>query len=154
MKPEPSIQDAIDAIRVLFTSHDSELNILQAKAAILYPSLAQKAGQVVELRFFGTRGLTSPKKFVLRGYYDNFDRLAEDVIRASRMSGVEGVYWTLQEIDPALLPRSPNQFREASKPATADENVSPIGGSRLTLTQCGRVEFRRQTPRSNPRWRY
>src|ERR1700730_10721817 len=94
---EPSIKDCIDAIRVLF-----------------------KPGHVVEIRAFGTRGLTTKKKFTLSGYYDNFDRLAEDAIRATRTPGVSGVFWTLQPIKPALLGRSSTRYIEGPAATTSD----------------------------------
>jgi hypothetical protein len=98
---EASIQDCMDAILVLF-----------------------KPGQVVELRAFGVRGLTAKKKFTLSGYYDNFDRLAEDAIRATSTPGVSGVFWTLQTIKPALLMRSANRYVEGPAATTCDADVA------------------------------
>jgi hypothetical protein len=96
----PSIQDAQDAIRVLF-----------------------KPGQVVELRAFGTRGKKVKKKFILSGYYNDHDRMAEDVIRMSNTPGVSGVFWSIQKIDSALLARSPNRFIEGPEATTSDVDV-------------------------------
>jgi hypothetical protein len=101
MHVEPSIKDCIDAIRVLF-----------------------KPGRVVELRAFGARGLTTKKKFTLSGYYDNFDRLAEDAIRATRTAGVYGVFWTLQTIKSGLLARSANRYIEGPAATTSDADVA------------------------------
>ena len=98
---EPSIRDTLDAISVLF-----------------------RPGHVVELRAFGARGLTTKRKFTLSGYYNDFDRLAEDAMSASRMATVSGVYWTLQTIKPALLTRSPNRYVEGPAATTSDADVA------------------------------
>jgi len=95
----PSIQDAIDAIRLLF-----------------------RPGQVVELRSFEVRGAAA-KKFVLSGFYDDPLKMAADAVRMSATPGVTGTFWTIQEINPGLLARSPNSYREA-RAATTDGDVT------------------------------
>src|ERR1035437_5467631 len=100
----PSFQDAVNAIRLLF-----------------------QPGQVVELRGFGIRGATVKKKFTLSGYYDDHDHLAEDAIKISRTPGVYGVFWTIQQIDPALLALSPNRYRERPEATTSDADVTDYG---------------------------
>jgi hypothetical protein len=98
---EPMIEETLNAIKVLF-----------------------RPGQVIELRGLGHRGLTNPKRLILSGYYDNPQRLAEDAIKISNTLGVEGTYWTLQTVDPAILTRSANRFREiGAREATSDEDV-------------------------------
>jgi hypothetical protein len=96
---EPSLQDVRDAIGILFCP-----------------------GQVVELRSFGVRGAAA-KKFVLSGYYDDPCKMAADAVRMSATSGVTGTFWTIQEINPALLAHSPNRYREA-RAATTDGDVT------------------------------
>ena len=96
----PSIQDAIDAIRLLF-----------------------RPGQVVELRALGVRGAKVKKKFTLSGYYDDHMRMAEDVIPMSNTPGVYGIFWTIQIINSALLARSPNRYIEGPEATTGDADV-------------------------------
>jgi hypothetical protein len=89
------------------------------------PSLAeaQKAakilfapGQVVELRALGGRYTTS-------GYYDDHERLVLDTVRLAENPQFHGIYWTLQSPNPALLARSPNQFRDRVRETTSDADV-------------------------------
>jgi len=89
------------------------------------PSLAeaQKAakilfapGQVVELRALGGR-------YTVSGYYDDHDKLAVDTVRLAENPQFHGVYWTLQVPNPALLARSPNQFRDRVRETTSDADV-------------------------------
>jgi hypothetical protein len=95
------LEDARAAIRLLFRPH-----------------------QVIELRAFGLRGVKVKKRFTLSGYYDDHDRMAEDVIKMSNTSGVTGVFWTLQTIKPALLARSANRYIEGPAATTSDADVA------------------------------
>jgi len=89
----PDLKTAQDAIRALFAP-----------------------GQVVELR--ALKG-----KFTASGYYDNFDLLAGDTIRLANNSEYEGVYWTLQTLNPAVLARSPNRYKERARTTSTDQDV-------------------------------
>jgi hypothetical protein len=73
-------------------------------------------GQVVELRALGSRYTTS-------GYYDDHERLVLDTTRLAENPQFHGIYWTLQSPNPALLARSPNQFRDRVRETTSDADV-------------------------------
>lgn len=95
----------------------------EQKAAKPLLAEAQKAakilftpGQVVELRALGGRYTTS-------GYYDDHEHLVLDTIRLAENPQFNGIYWTLQAPNPALLARSPNQFRDRVRETTSDADV-------------------------------
>ena len=81
--------------------------------------LLLEPGQVVELRALGV----GARRTTHAGYYDTWDACARD---AARLSGqAEGVYWTLNPVDPRLLARCRNRVAEAARdPAlTGDKNI-------------------------------
>jgi hypothetical protein len=61
-------------------------------------------GEVVELRALGDYHTHS-------GYFDDYETLAEKAESLSRLSDVQGVYVTLNEINPALLSRRANRVK-------------------------------------------
>jgi hypothetical protein len=61
-------------------------------------------GEVVELRALGDYHTHS-------GYFDDYETLAEKAENISRISDVQGVYVTLNEINPALLSRRANRVK-------------------------------------------
>jgi len=73
----------------------------------------------VELRAFGT------KKGTCVGFYRDRAALAAHAAKISANSSTPAVFWTLQEIDPKLFVRAPDQFQThvGSGVATADANV-------------------------------
>lgn len=72
-------------------------------------------GSVYELRIPKTRRGT------VSGYYDDFDKLAED---AAKWSGqAPGVYVTLNPVNPALLARSSNRLTEYAQHTTNDGDI-------------------------------
>jgi hypothetical protein len=75
--------------------------------------------QVIELRAFGTKYGTCV------GFYTDRDKLATDAVKISENVSTPAVFWTLQEINPELLSRSPNTFqrRVGQGVATADTDV-------------------------------
>jgi hypothetical protein len=74
-----------------------------------------ESGQVVELRCPNTR------KGTLSGYFDDLGQLAET---AEELSGkVNGVYVTLNPVDPALLARAYNRIEPYAKFAASDSNI-------------------------------
>jgi hypothetical protein len=94
----PSLADVRAAIRVLF-----------------------EPGQIVELRGLGVK---NQKKFILSGYYDDHELLAQDAIKVCETPGIFGTYFTLQKLKPELLLRSPNKYHVAKAgDCTADEDV-------------------------------
>jgi hypothetical protein len=90
----PSVQDCLKAVKALFDQ-----------------------GQVVELRALGRR-------YTVSGYYDNLEALASDAVRLSSNPEFEGVYWTIQQLNPALLARSPNAYIERARTTTSDPDVT------------------------------
>lgn len=79
--------------------------------------LFHEPGSVVELRALGVGG----RKRTDSGYFDDPAKLAQ---AAAYLSGrADGVYFTLNEINPALLARSANKLTEWAKTTTADHDV-------------------------------
>ena len=91
----PSLPEVQKAISVLFTP-----------------------GQVVELR-----AITKDRTFTSSGYYSDFTKMSEDIIRLSNDHRYESVYWSLQEVNSALLARSPNHLIDRAKTTTSDSEV-------------------------------
>jgi len=73
-------------------------------------------GQTVELRIPGIQGKRTDS-----GYFNDFDKLA--AIAAEYENRAEGVYITVNPVQPALLARSNNRAREYAKQTTADKDV-------------------------------
>ncbi|WP_048149141.1 hypothetical protein [Methanolacinia paynteri] len=72
---------------------------IRKSLATLFPG-----GGVVELRALGDHNVHS-------GYFDDHETLAEKAETVSRISDVQGVYVTLNEINPALLSRRANRVK-------------------------------------------
>jgi hypothetical protein len=72
---------------------------IQKALSILFP-----AGGVVELRALADYNTHS-------GYFDDYAALAEKADQINRLSGVSGVYVTLNEVNPALLSRRANRVK-------------------------------------------
>jgi len=76
-------------------------------------------GQVIEVRAIMDEGIAS-------GYFDDVEQLADQVDTLDGLSGVQGIYVTLNEVNPALLSRRANRIkaRLAKKDATtADSDI-------------------------------
>ena len=58
---------------------------------------------------------------IIAGYFDDHDKLAMAV--ANYITRAEGIYVTLNEIDPALLARACNRLADRLKPTTGDADV-------------------------------
>ena len=72
-------------------------------------------GQVVELRVIGVDG----KNYVDSGYFNNLEDLARN---AAAYSGrATGVYFTPNEIEPALLARAANRMRQGPRQTTTSD---------------------------------
>jgi hypothetical protein len=77
--------------------------------------LLVQPASVVELRALGTRRGT------VSGYFDNLDAMAEE---AERWSGhAEGVFFTLNPSNLALIARARNRVREYARQTTGDADV-------------------------------
>ena len=76
-------------------------------------------GQVIEVRAITDEGMAS-------GYFDDPEQLAERVDTLDGLSGMQGIYVTLNEVNPALLSRRANRIktRLSKKDATtADTDI-------------------------------
>ena len=73
-------------------------------------------GQTVELRIPGMQGKRTDS-----GYFNDFDKLAS--VAADYETRAEGVYITVNPVQPALLARSSNHIKEYAKQTTADKDV-------------------------------
>lgn len=75
-------------------------------------------GQVVEVRAITDEGMAS-------GYFDDFSRLAESVVPLDA-AGTQGIYVTLNEVNPALLSRRANRIKgrlSKKDSTTADSDI-------------------------------
>jgi hypothetical protein len=93
-KPVPNQEEILRSIRLLFDD-----------------------GQVIELRAPAT------KKQTQSGYYDDFQKFAKDAAGLSSQESVPAVYWTLQNVNPALLSRSANHIKAHAKFSTTDAEI-------------------------------
>jgi len=62
------------------------------------------SGKVFEVRIIGEDGISS-------GYYDTYDRAAADIVYRESDPRVSGCYFTLNEVNPALLARRANRLK-------------------------------------------
>jgi hypothetical protein len=72
---------------------------------------------VVEVRIPKTRA------GVVAGYFDDFPTLAAAICQADAKYRAGGVYYVLNRINPALLGRAYNRFKERAEHTTADNNI-------------------------------
>ena len=79
-------------------------------------SILAQPGQTVELRIPGMQGKRTDS-----GYFNDFDLLAK--VAASYEGRAEGVYITVNPVQPALLARSNNRVKEYAKQTTNDKDV-------------------------------
>src|SRR6478609_2381312 len=83
-------------------------------------NLLLEPGQVAELRVLHA----GPRRQTVSGYFDDPAKLAAF---AAKWSGqAEGVYWTLNPCQPALLARCVNRAREVGRdePTTTDKDIA------------------------------
>ena len=70
-------------------------------------------------------GATSDRDYrqphIIAGYFDDHDKLATAV--ANYITRAEGIYVTLNEINPALLARAYNRLADRLKPTTGDADI-------------------------------
>jgi hypothetical protein len=75
------------------------------------------AGQVVEVRI-----PEAPRpRCTTSGYFNGFDQLARQVVRYD--GKVAGIYFTLNEVNPALLARANNRLVEYARQTTSDADI-------------------------------
>jgi len=79
-------------------------------------SLLAQPGQTVELRIPGMQGKRTDS-----GYFNDFDKLA--AAAADYENRAEGIYITVNPVQPALLARSSNRVKEYAKQTTSDKDV-------------------------------
>jgi hypothetical protein len=77
-----------------------------------------KPGQVIEVRIVGVDGR---KGRVDSGYFDNFEQLARAIPSYTRRA--EGIYITLNPVNPALLARAANRIKPWSNLTTTDTDI-------------------------------
>jgi len=79
-------------------------------------SLLAQPGQTVELRIPGMQGKRTDS-----GYFNDFDKLA--AAAADYENRAEGIYITVNPVQPALLARSSNRVKDYAKQTTSDKDV-------------------------------
>ena len=79
-------------------------------------------GTVFEVRMLSCKqGRRRP--FTTAGYFDDPSTAAEAIQEHEGEYQPDGVYWTLNSCDPALLARSPNEMTEYLEPTTSDNDI-------------------------------
>jgi len=91
--------------------------VAQPEEIVRAISLLFNDDDVVEVRIPKTRAGT------VSGYFDDHTVLAKEILAADRKYGASGIYYVLNQIDPALLGRGFNRLREHSEYTTADSNI-------------------------------
>jgi hypothetical protein len=80
-------------------------------------SLLFNPGDVMEVRIFTTRAGT------VSGFFDDRGTAAEAICEADVKYRPEGIYYIINEINPALLGRAYNRLKERVELTTADNNI-------------------------------
>lgn len=88
-----------------------EQDLIDAGITTLFES-----GQVVELRIPNAGG-----KGTVSGYFDDFNKLKAEIGKCNGKA--EGIYYTLNPVNRALLARSSNHTKEHAKNTTADRDI-------------------------------
>ncbi|MHB8624758.1 MAG: AAA family ATPase [Aggregatilineales bacterium] len=90
-----------------------------SKMAVIQDSLAHltEPGQVVELRVLGMNG----KKRTDSGYFNDLGKLAQAAL--SYDGRAEGIYFTINPVNPALLARANNRVRVYADHTTSDPDI-------------------------------
>jgi hypothetical protein len=85
------------------------------------PSAATENSNPAEVRYFlkllrsGAYELRTTGERIWSGYYDDMEALAGDAIKLSGSVGVDGVFHTINTVNPILLARSYNKMKRASR---------------------------------------
>ena len=109
--------------------------------------LLHKPGEVFEVR-----ALSGKLRRSLSGYFDDHAK-ATTAARDAVDRGAEGIYVTLNPVNPALLSRAKNRTIEAQRNAgTADKDIVRRRWLFIDLTRCGRRAFHRPTRTIKPHW--
>ena len=72
---------------------------------------------------FEVRALKTPRRGVVSGYYSDPRAAARDVSRGLERSGAEGVYVTLNTLNPTVVARSSGRLRDFARNTTADDEI-------------------------------
>lgn len=83
--------------------------------------LFHQPGEIVEIRCLRVPG--RGKSFQASGYFDDFDLAAQIVAEYDAERKPEGIYHTLNVVNPALFARSPNQITDHCELTTADNDI-------------------------------
>jgi hypothetical protein len=87
------------------------------------------ATQTVELRAFGTY------KGSCTGFYHDRDKLAAHAAQISAQSHTPAIFWTLQDVNPKLFGRAPDQFQSHIKSGVATKDAD-VQRYRWLLVDC------------------
>jgi len=90
-------------------------NLAEIKRGI---SLLFSPGDVVEVRIVKT-----DKFGTVSGYFNDFDAMAQAIFEADQKYLPDGIYYTLNEVNPRLLGRSCNRLRERCDLTTSDKDI-------------------------------
>lgn len=85
--------------------------------------LFHPAGSVVEVRLLNIRPERG-RPYTAAGYFGDFGLAAKAVVDYEAKKTIEGVYFVLNECDPALLARCPNAIEAYPKATTADGDIT------------------------------
>lgn len=98
--------------------HDDALATIAASSAIEQFLGLLHAGAPFEIR-----ALAVPRMGTVSGYYCDAHRAAHDVANKLARSGAEGVYVTLNPINPIVMARADERLREYAKHTTSDDEI-------------------------------
>ena len=77
-------------------------------------------GDVVEIRIPNAN-----RNGTISGYYDNDEAFGKDIENLVKKP-YSGYYFTLNQVDPALIARANNRYRENVKITTADKDITHL----------------------------
>ena len=112
--------DLLEKVHATFpTSSGMATDKVASKIAIIQNALSRltEPGQVVELRVLGVNG----KKRTDSGYFNDFGKLAQAAI--SYDGRAEGLYFTINPVNPDLLARANNRVKTFADHTTSDPDI-------------------------------
>jgi len=96
-------------------NHEQKIEEIKKNIEILHPP---EQGNIVEVRTIKNKG---HYKEICSGYFSDYKKLAEEALKYDGQ--VDGVYITMNQIDPSLIARSSNEIKKTSN-TTKDHDVT------------------------------
>ena len=80
-----------------------------------------RPGDVAEIRILGIPGRGKPH--AAAGYFDDFQAAAESAVEYDEHANAAGIYFVMNQVNPALLARSPNRITRYPENTTTDNYI-------------------------------